>query len=320
MNNIYILNEASENQVLYWGKLKSPVYAYLELTKHCNCNCEFCQVDGLHCKDSDISFSLFKKIIKELKKNDFFEIRLGGGEPLLVNDLERMLQYIYKNKLFFWICTNGILLNDKNVSLLKKYNCTGVRISIDSCVEEKHNKIRNNPNAFKSAWEGVDRCLKAQLETVVSMTIGNHNINEVATLASIAKEHGAKFITHPIMPVQRGKNFLDKNGEYFCCSQNIQNIISESKGEKHCVAASEMIGIDTNGYVSPCTFIKPKLSLKDIDLKKILNHKDFKCYTKPIPKSKKCAKCKYNKNTDDCILSSICRGGCWALKEIENEN
>lgn len=320
MNNIYILNEATENQVLYWGHFRSPVYAYLELTKRCNCNCKFCQVDGLHNKDSDISFPLFKKIIKSLHKNNFFEVRLGGGEPLIVNDFEKMLKYISKYKLFFWVCTNGILLDDEKVRLLKKYSCVGVRISIDSCYPEKHNEIRQNNCAFEKAWEAVDRCLASGLETVVSMTIGSHNIGEVESLSIMAKEHGARFITHPIMPVQRGKNFLNENGGYFCCSESIKGIIKNSNGEKHCVAASEMIGIDTNGFVSPCTFIKPKLSLKNMSLTKILKHKDFTCYKKPLPNSTKCAKCKYKNSTDDCVMSNICRGGCWALKELENEN
>lgn len=320
MNNIYILNEATEHEALYWGKLSSPVYAYLELTKRCNCNCKFCQVDGLHSNNSDISYSLFKKIIKELRKNNFFEVRLGGGEPLIAKDFEKMIKYIRKNNFFFWVCTNGILLDDYKVQLLKEYNCTGVRISIDSCYANVHNEIRQNPNAFEKAWEAVDRCVTSGLETVVSMTIGAHNVNEVEKLYKMATEHGAKFITHPIMPVQRGKQFLNDKGDYFCCSDSIKKIISDSNGEKHCVAANEMIGIDANGYVSPCTFIKPKFTIKNMKLKSILNHDKFTCYKKPIPGSKKCSKCKYHNDTGDCILSNICRGGCWALKELENEN
>ena len=318
MKSIFRLNDVSEiDDSAYWGKLLSPVYAYLELTKRCNCNCDFCQVDGLHEKNSDINFRLFKKIVKELKKNNFLELRLGGGEPLISSSIKKIVKYINKNNLMFWVCTNGILLTQEMAEFLKNNGCIGVRISIDSHIEAKHNEIRRNPNAYKLALKAVETARDANLTTIISMTIGEHNINDVVELEKLAKEKKVGFITHPIMPVGRGVNFKS-NEDYYCCSENIKDVISNSTGEKHCVAGTEMIAIDTLGNVSPCTFIKPKLSLKKLSLKNILNHPSFVCYKHPILNSKICENCK--ENAENCKYSDMCRGGCWALKELNDEN
>lgn len=322
MKSIFRLNDiALYADMADWGKLFSPVYAYIELTKTCNCNCDFCQVENLHNNKLDMSFHLFKKIIRQLKKHNFLELRFGGGEPLLAKNFKKMVKYVNKKKFMFWICTNGILLDEKMAEFLKSNGCIGARISIDSIDEKKHNEVRRNNIAFKSAWRAVENCKKHKLEAVVSMTIGPHNIMEIEQLEKMAKEKNANFITHPIMPVGRGESFKEKN-DYFCHSEKVQDLIEKSSGEKHCVAGTEMIAIDATGNVSPCTFIKPKYNLKDYSLKNIFEKPDFKKYKYPIEGSNKCLNCE-KVNCDkkiNCIYSDLCRGGCWALMEKDDEN
>lgn len=319
MKSLFFLNEEKYADNINWGKIHGPVYAYIEVTKRCNCNCKYCQVAELHDTDKDMDFSLFKKSIRQLKKVGILEIRLGGGEPLLLTDLERRLSYLKKKNLACWICTNGTLLTKEKAFLLKQYGVVGVRISIDSHKQETHDKMRGRKGSYLLAWKAVKNSVLSGLNTVISMTLGEHNIKDVDKLYKMAIGHGAKFITHPIMPIGRGKTFVSK-GEFFCLSNENKKLVQKTSGEKHCVALTETLGIDSLGNVSACTFLPSVDNIKNRSLKKILKDERMAKYARPIPKSIKCKICKRGELIDgDCMFSDICRGGCWALKYTEEK-
>lgn len=322
MKNFFILNNTEYVlDVAYWGRVSPPVYSYIELTKNCNCNCSFCQVEGLHNKNTDMPIKLFKNIIKQLKKEGFLEVRLGGGEPLVTHNFVHYIKILQRYNIKYWVCTNGILMNETIAKLLKETGCIGVRVSIDSIDEETHNSIRGNNNAYIGAWRCVDLIKKFNMYPVVSMTVGVHNAHEIEQLKELATKHNARFTMHPIMPVGRGVNFKSDDDTYACENEEVKDKAFKYAGEKHCVAGTEMVAFDCLGNISPCTFIKPRFSIKHNSLHKILKDKEFVKYTLPIPNSNICKQCGFGeKGNNNCKYASLCRGGCWALEELKYEN
>lgn len=73
-----------------------------------------------------------------------------GGEPLLaINTIERLLDKISENVELelgrHTLITNGYLINDKVISVFKKYPLDIVQITLDGC-KERHNTIRYTRN------------------------------------------------------------------------------------------------------------------------------------------------------------------------------
>ena len=254
---------------------------------------------------------LYKKILKQLEDLNCFEIRLGGGEPLLNSNLKEILQL--SEDFCVWICTNGTMLTRDVCELLKQHNVLGVRVSLDSLKPEIHNKIRKNHFAFQKATKNMKLAKELGLDVCLSMTIGHHNIDEVEDMKKFEKKNGYKFLTHFVMPVGHGESFIRQKE---ISEDKKISLLDEESGERNCVAGNQSFAIDTIGNVSACTFLSPVANINEVDLKKIIDIK-FDKYLKAIPNSKLCEKCEFKKTMKDgkCMACEICRGGCWALYE-----
>ena len=315
MEDIYLKYYKLNNNILadniYWGEINGPTYVYLEITRKCNCKCDFCQVNDAISQDIDIN--LYKSIVEQLRELNCFEVRLGGGEPLLFDNLDEILKL--SNGLSVWICTNGIGLDKDMCKKLKKHNVVGVRVSLDSINRDLHNLIRHNKSAFDKAIEGMSNAKKEGLSVYLSMTIGAHNIDEIEKVKKFAQKNNYKFLAHFIMPTGKGKDFLAKNA--IPNQKKIKILSSEYTSEKNCVAASQSFAIDIEGNVSACTFLNPIANVQAKPLSEIINSNEFNKYKCAIPESKNCKDCSFKSTLKNgqCCAKTVCKGGCWALYE-----
>lgn len=311
---IFRLNHNKIVDNIFWGNVYAPSYCYVEITRRCNCKCQYCQVETSYDAPS-IENNLFDKIINQLEQLKIFEIRLGGGEPLMDRELIDKIKIIKSKKMSVILCTNGMLISKEKAKELKGAGVDGVRISLDSTIPAMHDKVRGIKGCHTKTLEAIDNCKNAGLNVTISMTVGDHNYKQINKMKAFAHQKGVRISTHIVMPVGKGTEFL-QNKKSFGLSK-ISKVIAESEGEKHCVAASQSIAIDINGNVSPCTFANPVSNIKEKTLKDILNSDEMKKFTKIVPDNRSCSKCEFSKTikNDECIVSSICRGGCWALYE-----
>ena len=98
------------------------VYAIcFEFTTRCNLQCKMCShTYDKHLQMADLDFTLFKKIIEDVKKLDNKNISFvatGLGEPLLYKNIIEAINYV-KNEIsyaYFNVITNGLLL-DRNLA------------------------------------------------------------------------------------------------------------------------------------------------------------------------------------------------------------
>ncbi|MFV0505080.1 MAG: radical SAM protein [Lachnospirales bacterium] len=91
-----------------------------------------------------MELSNIKKIIDFGIRNsgDYLHVVLSCGEPLLHKNFEEIFLYCYQKDLSIGVTTNGTLINDELVRLLKKTNKVFVSISLDSYNKEKYGKFR----------------------------------------------------------------------------------------------------------------------------------------------------------------------------------
>jgi len=133
------------------GKIDIPQIEFT-LTTKCTLRCKHCCnfiPDIKPDEHSITSFDEFKIQVDNLLKavNSVKNFLLIGGEPLLVKDLHRFLDYAASKKKIkrIWIITNGtLLMKDELISVIKKYrNKVIISISNYSKNEELKNKLRH---------------------------------------------------------------------------------------------------------------------------------------------------------------------------------
>ncbi|RKZ53394.1 MAG: hypothetical protein DRR16_14700 [Candidatus Parabeggiatoa sp. nov. 3] len=116
----------------------SPIF--INLTKRCNFFCAYCFNNSSYSrKSSSYVIDNWDFVINQISSTSINEIRLSGGEPLLIENIGDICQSILSNNLSYTITTNGSLLN-KNLEWIKRSPPTTLWLS--------YHKEYNNYKSF----------------------------------------------------------------------------------------------------------------------------------------------------------------------------
>ena len=129
-----------------------PHHAQWLVTRKCNYRCAGCNVwkeqDQRELATDDI-----KKGLDILKNLGIVELVISGGDPLLRDDIDEIIDYA--SKLFITTVYDNGSMATKKIDALR--NVDFVAISIDSLDETKNDEIKNVPGAWKRAMETVEK-------------------------------------------------------------------------------------------------------------------------------------------------------------------
>lgn len=174
------------------GSSSAPISTYLKLTNECNCNCFHCSAGYQNKNKKKLSTGDWKKIISDLQALGTSYIGFTGGEPLLHEDLEEIIASVDKRSVTI-LFTNGIHLTYEKALSLKKAGLFALSVSLDSAIEERHNEIRGNKNAFSAALQAIHHARKAGLYTIVQSVLFKEELNQerLYPLLKLIKKQGA---------------------------------------------------------------------------------------------------------------------------------
>ena len=184
-------------------KMPSPMFVAWDVTYKCNLNCFFCDRQLIYRDklDKDLTLSEAKTVIDNLADADVMTIGLTGGEALLRNDLEDIIEYAVDKGLIVTLSTNGTLMTKsrakKLVNLLQS-----ISISLDG-LSDTHDELRGK----KGAYDGAIRGLKILAETKprscaigVNFVLNKHNFQELQQVFETTRNIGADyFFIQPVI-------------------------------------------------------------------------------------------------------------------------
>lgn len=189
--NSYLAHREMNQNVL---KCRSRPYSIHFLSQaQCNYNCEFCAFDyRTNPVTNQLTLDKFKVIFRNLHPHLLNEIVFSGqGEPLLCNDLDKIIKYVkdITPHISIGIITNGLLIKGRNLELLAQYsdhvivslhsvhtNTYKQMTSIDACEEVINNLFalrKRNPHLpitlyFAYSMRNIDE-IKKHLQLVAKL-------------------------------------------------------------------------------------------------------------------------------------------------------
>ncbi|MCL5990751.1 MAG: radical SAM protein [Bacteroidetes bacterium] len=184
------------------SKIKgNPFYLILFVNDKCPNNCLHCWYNNEWKRDNivgkNLSYDELKKISESINKLEF--LTLTGGEAFLRDDIEDIAEVFVKNTKTrrLDITTSGFdseLISKRIINILNKINGTPFRVDVSlDGLEETHNLIRQNKNAFRNAVSTIQSLndIKKQysnFDSSIITTISKYNINEVDKLSEYIDE------------------------------------------------------------------------------------------------------------------------------------
>jgi len=253
-------------------------YIHLTLTNNCNLYCKHCFANA-HSNKKFISFSIIKKILYNIKKNNILYIDISGGEPTTHPDFIKIIKYLDNIRLPFYITSNGIFSKKICNAINNSKYIMGVKISLDGITYKSYNFIRNHSDNSKKLFElclyNIKK-LSSSLDITINTIVHIKNCDELNNYPKILNTLNVhKWIIAPLLYKGRGKlnktnievnikkiNF--KKIKYNCNRYNINVDLSDfdrylikTNFVFECGAGISFMNIDLEKKIAvPCVLLK----------------------------------------------------------------
>ena len=168
--------------------LRKVNYLRVSVTDRCDLRCVYCMKEKMQFlpRKDILTLEEIERLCDNFIELGVEKIRLTGGEPLVRNDIIKLIEKLNTKKektnlKEITLTTNGTLLK-KYAKLLKLNGINRINVSLDTTNPEKYNKITrfgNIEKVFDGINAALDNNIKIKINTVV---IKDFNENEIEEL------------------------------------------------------------------------------------------------------------------------------------------
>ena len=174
---------------------------YLILTDKCNLKCKYCFIEAGFSEDyqcKDMEWEVAQKALDYFSKNRNHNLECQvwfyGGEPFINSKLLfKCLDYLKENdpEVNQMIISNGTLITKEIAFKLKDYPKLQISVSLDG-PKEINDQMRidkNGHGSYHRIIHGIENLKAAGLRFGVSCTLGEHNVDQVMSIAEWIKDY-----------------------------------------------------------------------------------------------------------------------------------
>lgn len=260
---------------------KTPLSVILSVTSKCNFNCKYCHVAKQ--KKKDMSTKQILSLIDQMVDAGTQRLGIQGGEPLLRDDIGKIVNYSKKKGLFVTLGSNGsLLLLPGKLDAVK--NVDVLVLSLDG--PSSHDEYRKK-GSYSQLINAIKLARENNIQVWNTTVLSNYSINDIDEVLKLAQKLDFKTYFTPLMqipettgmvnelfpsknkqkeaikkiikrkkegePILNSYNFLDYvyNWPDFRKTQFLNEPLPKRNRLK-CFASELFCHIDTNGDVYPC--------------------------------------------------------------------
>ena len=286
------------------------------ITRKCNYRCRGCSIwqeQGQY----ELSAQEIKRGLDVLKNLGIVEIVFSGGDPLLRDDAQEIIEYASRS-FVTTVYDNGSMAAEK-IDALR--NVDFVAISIDSLDEAKNDYIKGVKGAWRKAMDAVETLQKEGINVAVTPTISQMNLHEIVEITNHFSQKGipmwyclysydSSSDVNQLFRIGKANDefvITDKEAMVKLCDSLIEmkkksrkilmttkllkalrNLYLEDRRSWNCRALQNFFVIDHRGRIAGCHIHNSAASV--FDLPKIWNSQEFKSLRKTY---RECTQCTY---------------------------
>lgn len=269
-----------------------PYIVSWNITERCNLRCPHCYMDsGDEVSSQELTTDEARLVIDELTYlNRNLMLVLSGGEPMLRKDIYEIISYAREGGFIVVMGSNGTLIKEEELRLLKEAGLKGLGISIDFIEPSRHDSFRGMNGAWEASYFALRRARELGIETQMDVTLTDANYHQMEHFIELAHELGVKALNFFFLVCTGRARRTDISTRNYNialkritelslsekrlmvrarCAPHIYRLMYESgarpsKGIKGCLAGRHYMRITPQGYVTPC----PYMDLRAGDLRR----------------------------------------------------
>lgn len=301
-----------------------PNYAisnvFLELDTKCNFNCVFCKNGDntlfrmTGCKRWKTStvireIKIWKSVIDQVSKLGCKQITFIGGEPFLqINELKELIPYAKLQGIGkILIFTNGSLLNDDAIKLIKTYDIE-LNVQLLAGYAETYARIAGVPDAANIVSKNIFSLVESDINYSLTYLVSRMNENEIQTALDHygLKTDANKMRLAYLYPLPNNDYYSEKFVEAMYDKKKTLRKIDVSSfcnAMKFHNCFGHQLAVTAQGDLLPCIMSRSLAlgNVKDADIVSLLsdsNYDYFKGLTKDAIEG--CKECAYRYGCFDC--------------------
>lgn len=184
---------------------RTPLVVVLNVTFRCNLRCGYCYGQYFDRQDKDFTTEELLGLIDDLGRMGTRSITLGGGEPLIRDDIGQIIERIKARGIECGFNTNGVLIPRK-IDALKKADM--ICVSIDG--PKQMNDANRGEGSFEKIMAGIDAALEAGLKVHTTTVLTRYNCESVDWIVEMARQKGIQAEFNLLFHQSEEKNDSDR--------------------------------------------------------------------------------------------------------------
>jgi len=260
-----------------------PPFVITSITKRCNLNCKGCYARAQHRPEAEMSASRLRAVVAEAAELGVSIMLIAGGEPLTRPEiLDITGDY---PQIAFPLFTNGLLLDDHTISILKKQRHVVPVLSLEG--HQLETDGRRGAGVYSHVLGTMERLAKERILFGTSLTLTRQNYPLIANAHFMHEmlTRGCRlFFLVEYVPIQEGTEELvltdeQRNALPGLLDQwraELPGLFVALPGDEEifggCLAAGRgFVHISPEGRLEPCPFAPfSDVSLKEMSLREAL--------------------------------------------------
>lgn len=220
-------NELSESI----SKLKRIPHLRVVLTPFCNMKCTYCRPggEGYYRKGTQtIDTPTLIDLIAFCGEAGFRDIKFTGGEPMLRDDLEYIINRTAETGKFenIEMVTNAYYLQGR-IKALKNAGLTSLSISLDTYSRERFKQI-TKLDGFDKVVESIREAVREKVPTRINAVITKYNISDVPQLVGLSESLGVVLKLIDTMDIlMEGDKWKDYNGDAYVPLSEVDKMLAD---------------------------------------------------------------------------------------------
>jgi PqqA peptide cyclase len=168
-----------------------PYTLVAELTYRCPLQCVYCSNPvELERHRRELDTDTWLRIVDEAEALGVVQLNLTGGEPLLRDDLERIVAAARRQDLYTNLITSGVPLTRERLAGLKAAGLDAVQISLQDTTPEGSAEIAG-VDRFQAKMESAAWTTALDLPLTLNVVLHRGNLGRVEEFIALAEQLGA---------------------------------------------------------------------------------------------------------------------------------
>ncbi|THE11372.1 pyrroloquinoline quinone biosynthesis protein PqqE [Bacillus timonensis] len=173
-------------------RVQPPFSLLAELTHRCPLHCPYCSNPiEMTLKEMEISTNDWCRVLSEAAELGVVEVHFSGGEPLLLRDLDELIEHANSLEMYTNLITSGIGMTEEKAMKLKEAGLANVQISFQAGSEELSDRI-GGFKAFEKKRQAVEAVKRTGMHLSLNVVLHRLNIDTLDEIITFAHELGAE--------------------------------------------------------------------------------------------------------------------------------